>query len=1055
MNAFWLLTSVFWASQSDPGVEFFERRIRPLLAEKCYACHDAKATSGLRLDSRAGWTRGGTRGSALVPGQAEASLLIRAISYEDPRLSMPPTGKLTPEQIADLTRWVEMGAPDPRQESAPVVVTSIDFEKGKQFWSLRPIQRPAPPAVSRKSWPASPIDNFLLARLEQKGLTPAPPADRRTLIRRVTFDLIGLPPSPQEVEAFVNDRSPDAFRTVVERLLASPHYGERWARHWLDLVRFGETTGHEFDSEKPDAWRYRDYAIRAFNEDVPYDRLIEEHLAGDLVERAPRLAAGGTLIDSPLGTGFFGLHEERNAADDVAEVAAENVDNQIDVLSKSFLGLTVACARCHDHKFDPIPTSDYYAMAGILYSTRQTETQIDTPAQRGEIEAAHRRIGEINERARPLLFSAWQAAFPRVYRGLMKPDEAWRAVLDRARNEPDHVLHPFAVLAQPSPEPFRDRLKKLRESLEAAAQAPPREGDIVFADFSRGSYDGWTVHGPAFGERPWTSAPPNQALAGHQGGALANSFGLGSNELTGVLVSKSFPVTRRFVHVRMAGTVDKTRRREFGALRFTVQIAGRPAFLNADQDGVFQWKTASLRLMEGQICHFVIADRSRGGWIAVDKVVLSNDSKPPVLPPHPLVAGMLGQPWIGSLEDLASAYTRMFREAAEGALATRDAEWLLAALDPAGRWENLAALLPESERRPIEAIQKLRAEAEAAMPQASYGPASSEDIARDVPIAIRGNLANLGAVVPRGFLRVLDGSGDPAFREGSGRLALARAIARRDNPLAARVMVNRIWKHHFGEGLVRTVDNFGRTGERPSHPELLDLLASRFIDSGWSVKAMHRLMVLSAAYRMSSQPTPAAAQLDPDNRLLHHMRVRRLEAETIRDSMLLVSGTLDRTLFGPSIVPHISPYQDGRGKPASGPLDADGRRSIYIQVRRNFLTPLLLAFDYPLPVTTIGRRGATTVPSQALMMMNNEFVAQQAGKWAGRQIAAHSDPRRRVEAMFLEAFARAPQPAEAAEVLSFVERQARLYPESKPDDPRPWADAAHVLMNSKEFIFIR
>ncbi len=1049
------LAGMSWQASGQPpaGVEYFEKNIRPLLAEKCYVCHGAQvATSGLRLDSKAGWERGGVRGAAIVAGHPESSVLVRAVSYDDPALKMPPTGRLSDEQIAALVKWVEMGAPDPRTLSPAPPATTIDLEEGRKFWAFQPLSDPAPPAVVDRSWVRSPVDRFLLARLEKKGLRPAPPASRRTLIRRVTFDLTGLPPAPGEVEEFLADRSPRAFEKVVDRLLASPHYGERSARHWLDLVRFGETSGHEFDSEKPDAWRYRDYLIRAFNDDVAYDRLVVEHIAGDLVD-GRRQAAGGTHWDTPLATGFFGLHEERNAADDVAEVQVENIDNQIDVLGKTFLGLTVACARCHDHKFDPIPTADYYALAGILHSTRQKEASVDTPAQTAEIEAAARGIAAASREAARALRPALGPAVDGLGAALGQPDARWKAVLERARKERDHVFYPYAVLSQASEKPFGERLAEVRLELAESASAAPREGDIVFADFSRNGYEGWETHGPAFGSAPSVIAPPSQALAGHRGGALANSFGRGANELTGVLLSKTFVISKPYLHVRMAGTVDKTRRREHGALRFTIQMPGRPSFLNADEDGVFSWKTVSLGRQEGQPGYLVIADRSPAGHIVVDKIVFSGSNKPPALTPNPRVVALLGEPGLDSPETLAAAYERMFRRAIEEADPDGDSRWLLAALDPAGRLENLAPLLGGSDRLKLSEAQASRATAASALPASHYGLVSGEGLVRDVALAVRGNLTNPGPVVRRGFLGVLARPDQPKFGEGSGRLEMARIIAGAGNPLTARVMVNRIWKHHFGEGIVRTVDNFGRTGERPSHPELLDYLARRFIASGWSVKAMHRLMVLSSAYRRSDRATPASAKADPQNRWLHHMPVRRLEAEAIRDSILAVAGTLDATLYGPGIVPHISPYQDGRGKPESGPLDGRGRRSLYIQVRRNFLTPLLLVFDYPPPVTTIGRRGTTAVPSQALMMMNNEFVAAQAEKWAARVVAGAAEPKQRIARMFLEAFARPPEPREAAAIETFLAGVSR--PEGEAGDARRWAALAHVLINSKEFIFVR
>jgi hypothetical protein len=1032
--------------------EFFEKRVRPVLAEKCYACHGSMlATSGLRLDTREGMLRGGSRGAVLVAGHPESSLIVKAISHEDAHLKMPPAGKLPPEQIADLAEWIRLGAADPRVDAA-ASAGSIDLAEGRRYWAFQPLARTRPPAMRNRAWVRTPVDAFLLAAMEAKGVRAAPQADRRTLIRRVTYDLTGLPPTPAEVDAFLGDRSPNAFAKVVERLLASPHYGERWGRHWLDLVRFGETTGHEFDSDKPDAWRYRDYVIRAFNEDLPYDRFVREHIAGDLLPDSRR-SAGGMHHESILGTGFFGLHEERNAADDLAEVQAENVDNQIDVLSKTFLGLTVACARCHDHKFDPIPTSDYYALAGVLHSTRQYEGDLSTPALRQEIDSGRRALASARAAAAALLEPARRVAAASLKASLLAPDEAWKKTLERARREPDHILYPFAVLSRPSETPFAERLAKIRAELEARREWL-RPGDVVFADFASGTYDGWQRQGAAFGEAPSAAIPPNQPLAGHQGGAIANSFGPGSDELTGVLVSRTFLANRRFLHVRMSGTVDKTRRREHGVLRFTVQVAGRPAFVNVDAEGVFEWKTVGLRLAEGQHCHLVIADRARDGHIAVDKIVLSDENRPPALPANPRVVALLARHEIDSLERLAEGYERIVLEALAEPMPDAEVRWLLGAIEPTGKLESLAPSLDEAGRKSLAAIAAERLAIAARIPSPAYGLVSGEGAVRDVPVLMRGNLASPGPVAPRGFLQVL-ARGGSKYSEGSGRAELARDLSAADNALVARVMVNRIWKHHFGEGLVRTVDNFGRTGDRPSHPELLDWLAARFVASGWSVKSMHRLILASAAWSMSSRPLTASARIDPENRLVHHMPVRRLEAESVRDAVLAVAGTLDRTVYGPSVRPFISAYQDGRGKPQPpGPLDGAGRRSIYIEVRRNFLTPLLLAFDYPLPVTTIGRRGVTTVPSQALMLMNNEFIAGQARKWAERITAAGGDARARIARMFVEAYGRPPEAAESARIEQFLREQSALHGGAQ-GEASAWADVAHVLINAKEFIFVR
>ncbi len=876
------------AARAETASEFFESRIRPVLAANCYGCHNsAKASSGLVLDSKSGIDKGGKRGALLVAGDPGASLIVRAVERLGD-LKMPPDAPLPSSAVRDLREWISQGAVYP----AAAATSAIDWNRARDHWSFRPIANPRVPAVRDTAWPRTSIDSFLLARLEQERLAPAEPASKRELIRRAAFGLTGLPPTPAEADGFVRDTAPDAFGRLIDRLLDSPHYAERQARHWLDLVRFAETNGHEFDFYKYEAWRYRDYVIRAFEQDLPYDRFLVEQIAGDLLP-SKRIAPSGTHWETPVGTGLFGLQEERNGATDLEEVRTEMRDSKIDVFGKAFLGLTIACARCHDHKFDPIPTSDYYALGGIIDSTRTSLGSIESPELAAKTET--------------------------ILAALKEPD--------RARVSPIQL----------------------------------RRGDELFEDFATSDLSRWHRSGGAFrGER----------------GAVLDSSRRASNRLTGILVSKSFVPKKKYIHVRLAGTKFAPVREHPSLLAVTIFAPGRyPKGVAGEGDRKLRWKTISLKEEVNQVCHLEIADRQRDGHIAVQAIIFSDSKEPPA----------------NSADEL----------------------------DP------LAA--PADEAR---------------LPEEPFGRVSYEDVPHDMRIHMRGNHLAQGDEVPRGFLSVLGKSG-PAYREGSGRRALAQAMIDPANPLVARVMVNRIWKQHFGEGLVATADNFGRMGERPSHPELLDWLATRFIESGWSVKAMHRLILRSMAYRMSAAASAESLERDPRNRLLSHMPVRRLDAESIRDSILAVSGSLVRTSQGPSVTPHVSPWQDGRGKPDSGPLDGSGRRSIYIEVRRNFLTPLLTAFDMPLPTTTTGRRSVSTVPAQALALMNNEFVSSEASKWARRMETEFHDPAERLHAMYLRAFARPPEPRERTRVDTFL-RQGGT-----------WEEVAHVLLNSKEFLFVR
>jgi hypothetical protein len=1115
----WLLLLPSAVQAADPTaeqIEFFEKGIRPVLVEKCYSCHSAeapKAMGGLRLDTAESLLKGGDSGPVVVPGAPEKSLLIKAVTYKDLQLKMPPTGKLSDDEIQRLTAWVKMGAPDPRKEVAAVVplTSGMNFEKARAFWAFRKIPQISMPPVRQTAWIRSPIDNFVLARLEHKGIKPAPHADKHVWLRRVTFDLIGLPPTPQEIAAFISDASALAQQRVVDRLLASPHYGERWARHWLDLVRFAETNGHEFDNDKLDAWRYRDYVIQAFNQDVPYDQFVREHIAGDLLAQK-RLSADGTHWESPLGTGFYWFGEVLNSATDSVKSRADEVDNQIDVLTKAFLGLTGACSRCHDHKFDPIPTSDYYALAGFLHSTNVSETIVDSPSTVKQIAMARTRIAAINRQTEVLLKPALQDQIQSLNSYLLAAAEvipkeagereeaarsiarqrglpadllsAWAERIESAYKQPESLFYPYASvlvrMGRDEKPSFATAWRETRNATAAAKSTSRSErGDVVFEEFETESFPNWKVAGQAFGDGPVHRLAPNEKLRDYLGQGLASSFGF-SDQMVGSLTSKKFKLPKLFVHVLMGGSREESKG-EKARLRFTVVADGHKSLhLLPKGEAGLQWMTLRLTKEIGRQGYFEIVDRNTRGHIVVDQIILSDTPEPPMQPPCSEIVSLLSQEGLQSLEDLADAYQGLFSRALEqGSRSERFATQL----SPTGRLEGLVgtrvrssvsmpsgAKVKETSLRQYNSrselefrnLQAQRERLEQGIPESVFGMTGTDEDPHDVRVHIRGNHKNLGDVAPRRFLQIIGGEKQAAVSGGSGRLQLAQWMASRENPLTARVMVNRIWKHHFGQGIVRSVDNFGKTGDPPTHPELLDFLAQRFIESGWSMKAMHRMMVLSSTYAMSGQPEPEAEKLDPENKLLHQMPVQRLEAESIRDAILAVAGSLNPMVLGSSVPPHISAYQDGRGKPESGPLDGNGRRSIYIQVRRNFLTPMFMAFDYPLPISAIGRRGVSTVPSQALMLMNNEFVARQAEAWAQRLLSREASPERLVRAMFLSAFGRPANAKEINETLDFAREQRQRHValmSAEASDAqigqRVWADVAHVLFNSAEFIYVR
>jgi hypothetical protein len=1013
--------------KTDPAtVEFFEKNVRPILATRCQGCHGpAKQKGGLRLDARAAILAGGATGPAVVPGNPKESLLVDAINYGE-TYQMPPKSKLPDQEVATLTRWVEMGAPwgfDAKASPAGTKDSAIPdsrnpdsqgdnwqavFQARARYWCFQPIRRVTPSsATDPYRWARNPIDPFVLAGLAEHQLSPAPEANRRTLIRRLNYDLTGLPPSPAEVAAFQADPSPDAYERLVDRLLASPHYGERWARHWLDLVRYAETAGHEFDYEILNAFRYRDYVIRAFNRDLPFDQFVVEHLAGDLIENPRRHPAEG-FNESVIGTGFYFLGEGTHSPVDVREDGMRRIDNQIDVISKTFLGLTVACARCHDHKFDPIGNRDYYALAGFLRSSRHQQAFIDPP---GRIDAPLHRLGA-------------------------------------SRREIVALLNQ----ASPSlPEPLRDRLEaalgqKKRSSTDRGRTAPssPSDGkpsDSVFEDFNRDSFDGWSVTGHAFGDRPSRAGDVRLESSDHPGRLISVTpgqahSGLVSDRLRGVLRSRTFTIENRYIHYRVAGRgvllnvvvdgFEKIRDPIYGGLTTTVNHGDQPRWTTQDV-GMWMGHTAYLEIADGDVADYQGAEtrlQDGLGYVAVDEIRMSNESA------DPRSAGEV-DPVMVDIPEVVSAL-RTSAAALAGRLAS--------------------------------AVAKART-IEAQIPDPILALAIADGTGQDEPIHLRGNHKNLGDVVPRRFLQVLGGAGSSSPEAGSGRLELARRVVdTQANPLTARVIVNRLWKHHFGEGIVKSTDDFGAMGRKPSHPELLDWLASELVGRGWSIKAIQRLIVTSSTYRMSSVPIGDAERLDPENVYLHRMNVRRLEAEAIRDGLLAVSGQLVETMYGPSVPTYLNRFMEGRGRPGrSGPLDGNGRRSVYLNVRRNFLNPMFLAFDTPAPFSTMGRRNVSNVPAQALTLMNGPLVVAQARLWAERAFRdtgrSQSD---RLHHLFLTAFGRAPTDDETQACLAFLEASTagdRRAPEDRrgtrsSPDLEAWTGLCHVLINMKEFLFI-
>ncbi|MBI5849717.1 MAG: DUF1553 domain-containing protein [Planctomycetes bacterium] len=956
-------------------LEFFERQVRPLFAEHCVRCHGQdKQESGLRLDHREGWMRGGDRGPALVPGDVEHSRLVHAVRYRDPEFQMPPDGRLPDAAILVLEEWVRRGAPDPRDApSATLAHGAVDIEAARRHWAFAPVSDAieAPP-VAGGSWPLDDLDRFVLARLERAGLTPAPDADQRSWLRRVTLDLTGLPPAPDDIERFVQDVEPAAFERVVDRLLASPQYAERQARAWLDLSRYADSNGLDENLALANAWRYRDAVVRAFDRDQPYDEFVRWQVAGDLV---PSLGDPALDRDRLALTGFLALGPKMLAEQDKEKLVMDVVDEQIDVLTKAVLGLTVSCARCHDHKFDPISQRDYYALAGILKSTscfenldhvsRWRELDLSTPAERAARET-------------------WQAESRHV-----------DAALAKASAEATHRVD----------DALRDRRgAHLLAGLAAAKRAVWFEAE----SFARGNLIVDTTN--------W-GTPALPIVRTGSGGAQHAEWDFETPH-----------AGRQALHVRFAAKESRPVR---------LLVDGRVIAERALEETTGDW------FGKDQRWHVVAElDLAQGAHV----LRLERGESIPHLDRFALVpAG--GEPWPCDPVGDESLVPGLVRAAADHFASARGAgDAVLAPLfaDPESgefvarlaandafqtREAPLETDWPPAMREGVAALRAERAQLDARKPpEVPTAPGVSDGAPVDVAIHVRGNHRTLRSeTTPRGALAILDRSlPQPAIASGSGRLELAQWLVDPRNPLTARVIVNRVWQGHFGRGLAAQPSNFGLRGEAPTHPELLDALARDFVDGGWSLKRLHRRIVLSRTYRQSSLASGAGAALagerDPENLLLARYPRRRLEAEAIRDAMLFASGRLDLTLGGTQLGTKNRDYvtndQSGNGARYDAP-----RRTLYLPVIRNALSDVLSLFDYGDPSMSNDARPRTAVATQALWLMNSPFVGEISLAFARRLLVEEPhDLRARIDRAHRIALARPATDGEIDRALRWLAR---------------------------------
>jgi cytochrome c553 len=1086
------------ATAAEPdGAAFFESRIRPVLVMHCYECHSAEKTKGgLRLDYRGGFEKGGESGALVNTSAPDKSLLLQAIRHDSKDLKMPKgADKLPDGVIADLTRWVSMGMPGlsenpPSAQAAATEEWQAKLAKRRAHWAWQPVKTPTVPKLA-----AHPVDSFLMAKMQEKGLEPAASAAPAALLRRLKFALVGLPPTEEEMESFAGNLSssphpivsPSTTEALIDRLLQSPQFGEHWAAYWLDLMRFGETGGYVRDYPIPQAWRYRDYVIRAFNADVPYDRFVQEHVAGDLLP--PRLNAAMKINESPLGTGFMRLMEVSSTASDVALEEAQIVENQIDTLAKAFQGLTVSCARCHDHKFDAISTADYYALFGTLASSRQSQVIIDAPEVKDKGVAA---MQSAKQQMKGRLLTLWKEDVQTQGAALQtwlqaglgnKPDKTtfWGRVLLREKVDRADPGHLFTSIARM---PANERLEKAAASWldeqrreSAAREERNRKKFKTTADF-RESDAGWFLSGvqPSTvwsGGSDFTLMPEGKELVDH-----LVPPGLSSDRLTrkhgAIARSADFSLGTQFVSLRVAGgssahvrliqnnfqqmenIAHASKVRHFDS-RFptwvTVPVGhqaswqGRRSYLEIlTKDDAAHFRRSD----EGHKPYELVAKDATGrSWFGVDQIV---EHQTPGAPENELHLSLRLAP--ASPEWNAETLAAHWRKECDAALDrwSRDAakaddvellNWLL----EHGALRNQLAQLPGDMQKLAE---QCRAH-ESAVPRFQRASAIvAEGTGFDSPVHRRGSPDSPGEKAPRRFLEVIHGA--EGYTTGAqARLELAQDLTSPQNPLTARVMANRVWRWIFGQGLVATVDNFGVMGEAPSHPELLDYLATYLVEHDWSVKALIRHLVTSRAFQAQSIASAKAQQVDPANRLLTHMPVQRLRAEAVRDSILAVSGTLDQTMFG-----YTGPANQSESAAVANPKL---RRGVYQYIRREALDHMMIMFDAPEPSRTQGDRETSSVPGQSLLMLNSALVHEQATAWAAKDMKLRKgySTEQRIEHLFATALGRQPSAQEVQSLVEFIDDQAEAYalpPAARGSDQRLWTDLCHVLINAKEFLYI-
>jgi hypothetical protein len=972
-----LPTTLFAQGKNDKGIEFFEAKIRPVLTKHCYECHSAQSKrvrGDLLLDTKAGMLKGGDTGPALVPGKARESLIIKALEHDGPTKMPSQSTKLPKEIVADFVKWIDMGAPDPRGGKVVSKKRSIDIEQGRKYWAFQPLATITPPAVKNVGWTRTPIDRFILAKLEEKGLTPNAPIARERLLRRAYFDLIGLPPTPAEIDAFLNDKSPNAYENVIDRLLQSNHVGERWARHWLDTARFAESGGYEFDGNRPAAYHYRDFVIKAMNDDMPFDQFVRWQIAGD------HLVPGNKEAIAATGFLVAGSYPGQTTSKTLALIRYDHLDDMVSTLGTSMLGLSIGCARCHEHKYDPIPQEDYYRLIAALGRTDSANLKVNID---------------------PVNYKKAKDAFDAAHVPLVKARD------DFEKGSLPKYLQTFWNENQTKPAPawliLTPTEAKTKAKLDIAA-------------------DG-TVNVPEKTEKNTTITITAQTMQRKikglrlESAAAKNGFTL--SEITVVAAPLSAAVKAKVKPVNLKLKAGNT----------TAQDPKHPLAAAVDKNPKTGWSP-------GVVGKPVAASFDVEGDIGFDggtilTITLKFDGDHAISRPRLSITTSAG-----AALDAAAALQTPYELVA--ALTPTKGMWKAEQRDATSVW---ARKLNADAERIYGAVEKHAKE----QPQPKLIDVFAAQSGRGGPVnfLIRGEPEKKREVTNPGFVQVLmtDKAGDKKWIESpktEPRIALANWLTdTKDGAgnLVARVLVNRLWQHHMGKGIVATPNDFGVQGEPPTHPELLDFLARELIKNGWRLKPIHKLIMTSAVYMQSNESNPANVKADPANKLWWRHPTRRLEAEIVRDNLLAVAGTLDPTMFGP------------------GTLDGNNpRRSVYLMVKRSQMIPFLQMFDVPEALQSIGERSVTTVPTQSLAFMNSPIVRTAAQKLAAR-VRAKTDAES-IEQAYLTALGRRPTDTERQRMSAFVARQAESYGKTPQAREQAMVDFCHVLLCLNEFIYV-